>query len=332
MAAGYAPRALHRTHVGRWVWVLWGAPGVLSCETTLGALSPEIDAGHADAGSGDGGRGFDAGNPPSHDAGALGDAQASSVVGDAALPDAAVTRDAGVVGDGAVGELDAGDAAALFDGGRDAAVVNSQAWPLSDAGSGDAGGAASTEAGAVIVDGDISEWPRGIWTELPHLVEFAQAGGSSELRATCAWQVHAGNLFLAVVVRDDVHENSFGGFDIWQGDSVQVAFDVGEGRSPYDWEYGVALVNGEVEVHRWLSTDADLDHFPAAVSRWGDVTVYEMQFAPVRLGLTSLDAAAVRASVAVNESDDNQRTRALELTPGIVETEKSKAAFVKLSW
>lgn len=334
MAVGYATRALHREHVRRSVWVLMGAPCALACETTLGGLAAQVDASAREAGGqsfasvGDARDSVDAGT-----FGNVGDAGASAVLDgavlDGAVLDGAISVDAGAVG--AAVELDAADEAGLPAGEVDAAVVHSQAWPLTDAGL-DAGAGESTDAPAVVIDGDISEWPRGIWTELQHRVEFTQPARSSELRATCAWQVRGSNLFLAVVVRDDIHDNAFGGFDIWKGDSVQVAFDVGEDRSPYDWEYGVALVNGSVHVHRWLSSDAKLDHFPAAVTRWGDVTVYEVQFAAPRLGLTSFDTALVRGSVAVNESDGNDRVSALELAPGIVESEKSKTAFVQLPW
>lgn len=228
--------------------------------------------------------------------------------------------------------------APLEAGPRDAASAHSQAWPLADSsvqGRSDAGdGFAVGRDAVIVVDGDIGEWPRANWTELTHRVVFEGApDGAPELAASCAWHLYDGALFLALVVRDDVHSNQHGGFDIWKGDSVQIAFDVGEGRSPYDWEYGVALADGAVEVHRWLSSDADKSGaVAAAVARWDNLTVYEVRFLPRDLGLTSFEPGTVRTSVAVNENDDDARTTALALVPGIVEAEKSKAAFLSLVW
>jgi hypothetical protein len=351
MAVGYAAWALHAEHVRpctrRALQVLrvfsLGVPCILAaCQSRLGSFvgrNQGLDASPRAAVS-------DGGVPSGLDAGGDGGISAGDASTSGAVGGSFDGGDAGGAGpDGAVRTSDAAsrwsqdaalDAGARGDGGRDASTENSQAWPLGDsrdAGKGDAGGSVATGTGAaVVIDGDISEWPRGIWTELSHRLDFAEAA-TTELAAACAWQMSDDELFLAVVVRDDVHHNEHGGFDIWKGDSLQVAFDVGQSRLPYDWEYGVALIDGELEVHRWLSSDAALGKtFPAAVVRWGDITVYELRFVSARLGVTSFEEALVRASVAINESDGYERTAALELAPGIVEPEKSKAEFVTLTW
>lgn len=320
----------------------FGAPCVLAaCQPSLGSLVGRDQSG--DAGS-DSGPGEDAAAraPDAGDAGTPADAGGRTAEG--SLADAALQSQASLEGDAAV------DAAARApsDGGtdvthvvdassNDAGSTNSLEWPLADASVeryGDSGVVEVTQGVTRgTVDGDISDWPKGIWTELRHRVDFTESTSSGELTAACAWQAYGDDLLLAVVVRDDIHDNEHGGFNIWNGDSVQVAFDVGQARMPYDWEYGVALIDGKVDVHRWLSTDAALgEEFPAAVTRSGGVTVYELRFEPSRLGLASFQDAVVRASVAVNDSDGSGRTGALELVPGIVEPDKSKSEFAVLSW
>lgn len=347
MAVGSAARALHREHVGlstrrRWltVWVTSVCCLSAACQMQLGSLGGGVlDAPEAGAHASDAGRELDAGRESasvdasvSSDAGVR-DAATARVGIDAGSRDAAVDHDDSAPSDASTMV----DAAVHRDSATDAGD-DSQAWPLDEArGSiaGDAGAELFVGSGvAVIVDGDISEWPRGAWTELGHRVSFVnEAGASGEFDAVCGWQVTGEDLFLAVVVRDDRHDNEHGGFDIWKGDSLQVAFDVGQGRSPYDWEYGAALVSGQTEVHRWLRSDAVLnEQFSAAVTRRGEVTVYELRFTPTHLAIPSFEGVSLRVSVAVNESDGYERTGAVELAPGLVETEKTKAEFVTLTW
>jgi hypothetical protein len=226
---------------------------------------------------------------------------------------------------------------AQVEGGLDA-MAHDQDWPFTEvrqAPPRDGGHGVTVDAGVAIhLDGDVADWVNSSWLDLAYQTDFgAITGKRTELAAVCAWREWRGHLFLAVVVRDDVHDNTRGGYDIWRGDSVQVAFDVDQGRLPYDWEYGFALVGGAVTVHRWLASDAQLTaKFPAAIRRWGDITVYEVEFAPENVQLDAFESAGLGVSVALNESDEGERTLALELAPGIVQSEKSKAAFVRLTW
>lgn len=273
-------------------------------------------SGPADAGA-------EAGAPDLVDASGAEDAEVQSPI----PPDAA-TVDAGETGGAFVDAIVHGPDA----------MVHHQDWPFAEAtdgGTADAGQELSVDHGTAIdVDGDVGEWVNSSWTPLTHRRAFSETiHYDSELAAVCAWRQWDGHLFLALVVRDDVHDNTYGGYDIWKGDSVQVAFDVGQGRHPYDWEYGFALVDGEVEVHRWLASDARLtSQFPAAIRRWGDTTVYEVGFSPESLQLETFDGARIEVSLALNESDHGERALALELAPGIVQPEKSKADFMRLTW
>lgn len=268
------------------------------------------------------------------------DAAAGFELRDASALEAPAIRDAGELGIASWGTPQRTDAsrgadadAAPDDGAVRDASATSPEWPLDGAvTAGDAGiHTISVGAARPVVDGELTDWVNSEWSDLSHAVFFAQSRDASpELRASCAWAFDGTVLYLAVIVRDDRHHNRFDGYDIWQGDSVQVAFDAGQGRQPYDWEYGVAGLEGRVESQRWLASDATQPpYLSAAVRREGDLTTYEFAFQPESLELRHMGDVPLRVSVAVNDSDDGARALALELAPGIVEA-KSSEAFVQL--
>lgn len=345
MAGGRVGMTHCRVGRARWgnVLLLAAALSLDGCKPSLGRLSGTLlpgaseDGGFADAGtlhaqSGDaaalGVPFMDAGDSSDHarlDASisdALDGGSSSSLLADAGGPR----------GEGGAKPPNVAD-------GGDGVVRPNPDWPFDGAAPAgfDAGSSAVEVAKTpIVVDGDISEWPDGIWWPLLHLVHWGDATSArteDDLSAVCAWRVWQRRLYLAVVVRDDIQTNHFSGFDIWKGDSLQVAFDVGHGRVPYDWEYGFALVDDGIEVHRWLDRDGQLGaDFPAAIEHRGGITVYEIGFDSESLGMDSMASGALRVSIAVNETDSGERTDALELAPGIVETEKTSSNFITIAW
>ncbi len=111
----------------------------------------------------------------------------------------------------------------------------------------------------VVVDGSSSEWSDAgwLWIATPDM-SIGQPQSANDLSAALAVRWDASALFLLVAVMDEHHDNDSGGFDIWGGDSIQVAFDMGQGRLPYDWEYGFAKTTQGLVAHRWREGDADL--------------------------------------------------------------------------
>lgn len=321
MAAGYSGTGRGVLRNGSRRTVFGALVLGMACEPRLGQFvgrnGPARDAAvEADL---DGAAGFGA-----RDGSALDESAPRDAGGEDASRGTSLTRDASQ-GAGADAATDAG---ALED-----ASPTRLEWPLDGAvTAGDAGIHAIPVAAATpVVDGELTDWVNSDWSSLSHAVFFAQSrDASQELRASCAWAFDGAALYLAVIVRDDQHYNRFDGYDIWQGDSVQVAFDAGQGRLPYDWEYGVAGLEGHVESHRWLASDAKQPpYLSAAVRREGDLTTYEFAFEPESLELRHMGDVPLRVSVAVNDSDDGARALALELAPGIVEA-KSSRAFVPL--
>lgn len=320
-------------------------------ELTLAAL-PTADASVFDAatenGNADGGdarvpetNSSDAGRVNSIDAvldaGARGDAGESG--GDAGTQSVAVR------------ELDAGASSSfsptiapgpeagtrVLDGGLDAGSF-SEDWVFAVAQlcqPGDAGLAVVPMFPAVgnEVDGSSREWSDEGWLWIATAdASIGEPPSARDLSAALAVRWDATKLYLAVAVMDERHVNEASGFDIWGGDSVQVAFDVGQGRTPYDWEYGFARTTNGLVAHRWREGDADLtEDMEFAVVRHGAVTVYEVAFEARHLGVDSFPTDVLRFSAAVNDNDGIERTAALELVQGIVGT-KSDEQFATADW
>lgn len=189
----------------------------------------------------------------------------------------------------------------------------------------------------IVIDGDLSEWSSDEWVMMSHrstMSTDASPGMDKDFSATLALRWTAEALYLAVMVLDDVHDNTHSGFELWNGDSLQVAFDTGAGRHPYDWEYGFALTTeGEAEARSWLpeSSEVTQQAMDFTVRRFEGATVYEIAFEPIHLGAVGFPSD-VRLSAAVNESDGSSRVAALELVQGIVSDPKTAEEFVPLRW
>jgi hypothetical protein len=182
-------------------------------------------------------------------------------------------------------------------------------------------------AGAAAVDGALSEWSGAEFAELGPTDYVALTGGSpdaADLRARFAIRWNAAALYLAIAVDDDVHRNDQAGAEIWRGDSIQVAFDLGSnGGNAYDetddHELGFALTNGGTVAWRWHAP-AGLAAFDPdmAIVRSASRTTYEIRLPAQSLGLAALaQGRSFGFSVLVNENDGSGREGYLQWTPGI---------------
>jgi len=195
----------------------------------------------------------------------------------------------------------------------------------------------------VTIDGVIGrgEWPAEAAIDLARGLETqeGQWSGPDDLSAKLYFMVDAENLYLAIDVTDDVHDQAEAGQLIWQGDSVQLAFDPLHNPETMrhrvdDYEYGFALTSKGPVVWRWKSgpgkSDGETSGVPMVAKKRDGGIVYE---AAIPFGELSPIAPLVRPdcgfTVAINDADGSGRGSYLEWTPGIVSS-KDDSAFGEL--
>jgi hypothetical protein len=117
-------------------------------------------------------------------------------------------------------------------------------------------------------------------------------------------------------VNDDQQHQPYCDARLWQGDSVQVAFDTGFNAVPGvgydddDVEVGLALCpDGSMAFCYEPVGDADMHvlDLPLAIARVGEQTCYEVLMPWERLGHTTVPAELGMAMI-INHSDGDMRT------------------------
>jgi hypothetical protein len=180
------------------------------------------------------------------------------------------------------------------------------------------------EERAITVDGDLTDFGASFISlgEPEWRGTEALAGpGDLSVRAAARWT--SGQLFLAFEVIDDVHANDHVPAELWQGDSVQVAFDVAQsGGQAYDMiddhEINFAIVQGTPSSFRFVGPNGAQDGWSFAGARSGSVTRYEIGLpSGVLPGVVFTEGALIGFSFLVNEDDGAGRIGWIEWTPGI---------------
>ncbi len=192
------------------------------------------------------------------------------------------------------------------------------------------------------------------WKNLPEM-DFSRwnSADAAVPENDCSGKLQIGydekGLHLRIAVRDDTHIQNSGPREMWNEDSVQVAFDL-DADQPWRpnvggynghfkvFEYGAALGRTGPVTWRWISY---LDSLPgdvpeprvrADITRSGDRTVYILLFPWTTLGLkeSPRPGAVIGFSIAINDFDRPATGRKnLSLFHGIVD-KKDPAAFGKI--
>ncbi len=183
----------------------------------------------------------------------------------------------------------------------------------------------ATPAQGLTLDGDLADWGTTGWVALSsddwRGTEALSGAGDLAVSVAARWE--SGALWLAFDVTDDTQENTSADADLWQGDSVQLAFDVGQSfglayDDVDDHEINVALVGGNTRTYRFHGPSGVSDAVEAAVVRSGTQTSYEIRLpAAVVPGVTYADGTTVGFSFVVNDADGSGRVGWMEFTPGI---------------
>ncbi|HUU04192.1 MAG TPA: sugar-binding protein [Myxococcota bacterium] len=175
------------------------------------------------------------------------------------------------------------------------------------------------------LDGDCGEVGPDGWLllgeEAWHGIEPLTGAGDLSVRVAVRW---AGtDLYLAFEVTDDVHDNDHVAAELWQADSIQLAFDVGaDGGDGYDdsddHEFGFALAAGQVVSYRFHGPAGATDDFSTAIVRQGTTTNYEIRIGSAALpGVSFTPGTLARFSFLVNDADGAGRLGWIEWTSGI---------------
>ncbi len=141
------------------------------------------------------------------------------------------------------------------------------------------------------------------------------------VRVTAGWT--GAGLWLGLEVDDDVADNDRPDPELWQGDSVQLAFDLARNLGDAydatdDHEINVALARGAARVFRFHGPAGAPTGTRAAVVRRGATTVYEILIPAADLGRRGVGAGnRFGFSFLVNDADGAGRTGWIEWTPGI---------------
>lgn len=178
-------------------------------------------------------------------------------------------------------------------------------------------------ARAVTLDGDLSDWGGVPFTALSQW-QGTEALGVDDLSAELAAAWTPGVLFIALRVQDDLHDNDLAPELAWQGDGVQLAFDVGRnGGTGYDGadDHELSFArrdDGNPSSFRHVGPAGRPDTFELATGRQGLETTYEIRIGWDALGVSSGAVGAVVGFTAlVNDADGAGRVGWLEWTPGV---------------
>lgn len=202
------------------------------------------------------------------------------------------------------------------------------------------------------IDGVISqnEWS-GMWVsayEKADIKSIAGWVGESDLSFDAVLQYDDKNLYLAAVVKDDVHCNTELPNRIWSGDSIQFAIEDGlkmgdavqvPGMESNFTELGIALSNDKPVVYRYKSQDSvlplgEVENCSAAIKRGDGKTVYELEIPWTELFRENYvldDSRILGFSMLVNDNDGAGRRGWIEYNSGVGMT-KNAMLFGKLNF
>ncbi len=190
---------------------------------------------------------------------------------------------------------------------------------------------------SVAINGDLSDWANAYPAHLRFGEETVPA---DSLAVTVFTMIDGEKFYIAVRVRDDMHNQEFTQGAIWRGDSIQFSLDPllqrnEGGYGPHDMELGLALPTkgGEPMKVVYVSENRSvLDRAQAAVSRddEAELTIYEIAIPLADLPkLPTAPGKRFGFNIAVHDADRAfSRERLLEFTPGT----SGKNPFAYKAW
>jgi len=170
------------------------------------------------------------------------------------------------------------------------------------------------------VDGNWDKWNSFTGIVLPsdkeRQVKMADWKGLQDLSAEIKFSYDDDALYIAVKVEDDIH-HGVADSEMWQGDSMQIAFT--PDTELYGPEYGFSVLDdGRKQIWRWSDGEAKLpkEAVDYQVIRSGTTTYYEAKM-PWRTILADKPDSKVTMTLLINDNDGSSRKGWIEWTGAI---------------
>lgn len=203
-------------------------------------------------------------------------------------------------------------------------------------------------AGKITVDGSLDEWKNVSGALLrspndrmnPADTVWSAQDNAATAEIKTAWN-EEGLYFAVVVNKAEFHPETGSSARLWQGDSLQIAFDPlkngkrdGLRYDGDDFEYAIGLFKGKPMVYRNVASLSLYDSLnksigelkgevEAAIRTESGRTIYEIRFVPRSVSPFVLKAgSSMRFNVIVNMNNGRGRIGWLQLTPEIGETKR----------
>lgn len=157
--------------------------------------------------------------------------------------------------------------------------------------------------------------------------------GPDDLSARARRAYDDTGLLLEVAVKDNAHVQHFAGSEVWQGDSIQLALSLQDGRADY-LEVQFALTS-DGKAESWIDrrppesklvAGPNRGQLPFDIKRDGTQTRYRIRIPWSALSLSRSSESGFRLNFIVNDDDGLGRKQWLQITPGIGE-EKNPSLF-----
>ncbi|ALC81507.1 MULTISPECIES: sugar-binding protein [Bacillus] len=170
------------------------------------------------------------------------------------------------------------------------------------------------------IDGQLDEWNDYMSVVLPSdpkkQVYINGWGGIDDLSAQVYFAHDDEALYIAASVKDNVHR-TYPGSQMWNGDSLQMAFGYGEDKQ-FGPEYGFANANGEPDIWSWSNGSALVgkESVQMATEQTDNITIYEAKI-PWNAIFAEKPTGPFPFSILFNDNDGAERRGWIEWTAGI---------------
>ena len=173
----------------------------------------------------------------------------------------------------------------------------------------------------VFIDGNLKEWKNANIIDLEKEGKInVERKSKTDLSAIAYTLWDNKNFYFGLIVNDDIHCNKNKDSSIWEGDSIQFAFDVSPDNTNdifNDYEFGMALTENGPIVWRWYPSSKKIENVELKIRREWKKTIYELKMPFSEIGFKPRRGKKLGFTFTVNENDGKGFKGWMEWTPGI---------------